>query len=72
MKSHAAAYNITFDATEDHTLFNTHNLAKYDAVLFLSTSDSQNGTTPRIEVLDDAGKVLVFSPFVSMFSESGG
>ncbi|CAE6491828.1 unnamed protein product [Rhizoctonia solani] len=40
-------HNIQFDHTEDRTLFNDVNLAKYDALLFLSNSN---------EVLDEGGK----------------
>ncbi|KAG8716398.1 hypothetical protein FRC11_013381 [Ceratobasidium sp. 423] len=40
-------HGIAFDATEDKTQFNDNNLAKYDAILFLSNSD---------EVLDESGK----------------
>ncbi|KAJ8692838.1 hypothetical protein PTI98_010112 [Pleurotus ostreatus] len=39
--------NLRFDSTEDQALFNEQNLARYDAILFLSTTG---------EVLDDAGK----------------
>ncbi|KAL4264757.1 Class I glutamine amidotransferase-like protein [Pleurotus pulmonarius] len=41
------AINVRFDSTEDQALFNDQNLARYDAILFLSTTG---------EVLDDAGK----------------
>lgn len=46
---------VLFDATEDPTLFTSSNLANYDAVLFLMTTDSNDN--PRIEVLDEAEKV---------------
>lgn len=39
--------DVQFDATEDQTQFSDANLAKYDGILFLSTTG---------EVLDDAGK----------------
>lgn len=32
------AINVRFDSTEDQTLFNDQNLARYDAILFLSTT----------------------------------
>ncbi|KAG8682974.1 hypothetical protein FRC11_014126 [Ceratobasidium sp. 423] len=40
-------HNINFDHTEDRTLFNDKNLAKYDALLFLNNND---------EVLTESGK----------------
>ncbi|CAE6389917.1 unnamed protein product [Rhizoctonia solani] len=40
-------HKIDFDHTEDRTLFNDDNLAKYDALLFLNNND---------EVLDESGK----------------
>lgn len=55
LQNQTQLYNITFDATEDQTQFNTANLALYDGVVFLSTTDSDD--TPRVEVLDAAGKV---------------
>ncbi|KAF7312124.1 Class I glutamine amidotransferase-like protein [Mycena indigotica] len=39
--------NVVFDHTEDQNQFNDANLAKYDAIMFVSTTG---------EVLDDAGK----------------
>ncbi|EUC61109.1 trehalose utilization protein [Rhizoctonia solani AG-3 Rhs1AP] len=40
-------HNIQFDHTEDRTLFNDKNLAKYDALLFVNNDE---------EVLDESGK----------------
>ncbi|KAF8699611.1 Trehalose utilization, partial [Rhizoctonia solani] len=40
-------HNLKFDHTEDRTLFNDKNLAKYDAVVFLNNND---------EVLNEDGK----------------
>lgn len=58
LKAHSSASgDVTFDATEDPTLFTSANLAQYDAVLFLMTTDS--GDTPRVEVLDSEEKVSV-------------
>lgn len=47
LKANQTSINVSFDNTEDPTAFNDHNLAAYDAVVFLSTTG---------EVLDDAGK----------------
>jgi len=38
LKSLSTTYNITFDDTEDLTWFREDGLAKYDAVVFLSTT----------------------------------
>lgn len=47
LKGAGDTYSITFDATEDRTLFTDGNLSQYDALVFLSNTG---------EVLDDTGK----------------
>ncbi|KAF7327436.1 hypothetical protein MKEN_00321500 [Mycena kentingensis (nom. inval.)] len=47
LQAQSATLNVTFDPTEDRSLFNDANLANYDAVMFVSTTG---------EVLDDTGK----------------
>lgn len=54
LKAHGGA-DVTFDATEDPTVFTSANLALYDAVLFLMTTDSSD--SPRVEVLGADEKV---------------
>lgn len=52
LQGQGANNNITFDATEDPTQFTNTSLARYDAVLFLNTTDGTNGE----EVHDSNGK----------------
>lgn len=40
LRAHSASNNIAFEATEDASQFTNENLARYDALLFLSTTDS--------------------------------
>ncbi|KAJ7039576.1 trehalose utilization-domain-containing protein [Mycena alexandri] len=47
LNNQTATINVAFDHTEDQTQFNDQNLAKYDAIMFVSTTG---------EVLDDSGK----------------
>ncbi len=50
LKTNGTKYSVTFDTTEDPTQFTASNLANYDAILFLSTTDSSDN--PRQEILD--------------------
>ncbi|KAF9507159.1 hypothetical protein BS47DRAFT_1304366 [Hydnum rufescens UP504] len=50
LQSQTSKYNVLFDATEDNTFFTQSNLSNYDAILFLSTTDSN--ATVRVEVLN--------------------
>ncbi|KAJ9115111.1 hypothetical protein QFC22_005441 [Naganishia vaughanmartiniae] len=47
LRQHGPQYNVSFDFTEDPKEFTQDNLANYDGVLFVSTSE---------EVLDETGK----------------
>jgi hypothetical protein len=42
LKAHGPSIDAIFDATEDASQFNEANLAKYDAVIFLSTTGEGN------------------------------
>jgi Trehalose utilisation len=55
LQSQTSKYNVLFDATEDNTFFTQSNLSNYDAILFLSTTDSN--ATARVEVLNTDEKV---------------
>lgn len=57
LKSHGPGANIQFDATEDPSHFTNSNLAQYDAILFLMTTDSND--TTRVEILDADQKVCL-------------
>jgi type 1 glutamine amidotransferase len=59
LKQKASAYNVQFDSTEDKAWFNDTTLAKYDALLFLSTTG---------EVLDANGKAA----FQRYLNQGGG
>lgn len=56
LKGHTS--DLAWDATEDPTQFTSSNLANYDAVLFLMTTDSDD--KPRKEILDEDQKVRSF------------
>jgi hypothetical protein len=57
-------YNISFDFTEDRTKFTQDNLANYDGILFVSTSEESESYAYvhqpllmlLLSVLDDSGK----------------
>lgn len=73
LESHGPDANIQFDATEDPTKFTDSNLAQYDGILFLMTTDSND--TTRIEVLDPDQKVCplrsdVLSESIETLSQS--
>ncbi|KAF8339890.1 class I glutamine amidotransferase-like protein [Cantharellus anzutake] len=63
LKTHGLNYNVTFDSTEDQTQFTGPNLANYDAILFLSTTDSDNN--PRQEILD-ADEKAAFQQYLTL------
>ena len=53
--SHGPDASIQFEATEDPTKFTSSQLAQYDGILFLMTTDSND--TTRVEILDSDQKV---------------
>lgn len=57
LRNNSPTINVEFDATEDGSLFTDENLARYNAVVFLSTTGDDGDITtrsPYFEVVPDS------------------